>query len=318
MPKDIESLEKSRAIRQKVIDKYGEVPTSIWNIDYSWGKHVKELDSRKQQAVAQKKHKKMNYGEKRTIETVGGKSIEHLDKDKLSKAFGMSSQNVRGKGAGLSTFPPDLARRIVLFYSEKNETILDPCAGHNSRMEVTYDLERNYIGYDICHEFMEFNSKVKDEITGKGEQKLLFTPSTAITLKEKSSEKLDETSNSIDMIYTSPPYWDIEYYDDSPLQLGYKKTYSQFLEGITKVVSECYRVLKPNRYCIFNINDFRKDGILYTYHCDLIDIFKKVGFKIHDIIIIKWQSALGACFASQVESRKITAKAHEFLIIGKK
>ncbi len=318
MAKDAKSLEKSREIRKNIINKYGEVPTSIWKIEYGWGKHVIELDSRKQQAVASKKHEKMDYGENKEITLVGGKKLQFQDKTNLSKSFGMSSQNVRGKGAGLSTFPPDLAKRIVLFYSEKNETVLDPCAGHNSRMQITYELERNYIGYDICQEFIDFNEKVKKEITGKGEQGLLFTSPVTITLKAKSSEKLDEQDNSIDLIYTSPPYWDIEYYDDNPKQLGYKKSYNEFRAGIKRVISECYRVLKPGKYCAFNINDFRKNGILYTYHADIIDIFREVGFHMHDIIIVQWQSAIGACFASQIEERKITAKAHEYLVVGRK
>lgn len=300
MPKDVDSLIKSREIRREVIKKYGSVPISVMEPEYSWGKHIIEFDKRKQHVVAEKKHEKMDYDKR------------------LGKAFSMSSQNVRGKGAGLSTFPPDLARKIVLFYSEKGETVLDPMAGHNSRMQVTYELERNYIGYDICKEFMEFNNKVKDEITGKGSQGLMFTPSTTIILNEQSSETLNEANNSIDMIYTSPPYWDIEYYDDNKLQLGYKKTYNEFLGGIERVLIECRRVLKPKKYCIFNINDFRKDGMLYPYHSHMIDMMLKVGFFLHDIIIVKWASAIGACFASQIEERKIVAKSHEYLIVGRK
>lgn len=318
MPKDIESLEQSRKIRKAVIEKYGEVPSSVWNIDYSWGKHIKEMDEIKQDNVALDKHKKMDYGEKKTITTLGGEEINVLDKSKLRKAFKMSSVNVRGKGSGVSTFPPDLARRIVLYYSKENDTVLDCFSGHNSRLQVTYELNRNYIGYDICSSYMRFNEKVRDEITGKGTQKLLFAPKNFITLREKSSEKLDEEDNSVDMIYSSPPYHNIEYYDDHPQQLGYNKTYEEFLEGLLRVIKESYRVLKPNKYCIFNVNDFRKDGKLYTFHCDTIDLFKKAGFRIWDIIIIKWQMSVGNCFASQVEERKITSKMHEYLIVGKK
>lgn len=314
MPKDMESLSESRRIRQQVISKFGEVPTSIWTPDYAWGKNTLELDNRKQQAMAKKKHEKMNYGVEEGWET----KKTGASKAELEKAFGMSSQNVRGKQSGLSTFPPDLARKIVVYYSEKGDMILDPCCGHNSRMQVTYELERNYIGYDVCHEFMEFNRKVKDIIQGKGDQALMFTPKNTIILKEKTSEKLDEDDNSIDMIYTSPPYWDIEYYDEHPEQLGYKRTYEEFLNRIESILSECYRVLKINKYCIFNINDFRKEGKYYMYHADIAWFMRKVGFKFWDIVIIPWASSIGACFASQVWDRKITAKKHEYLIIGKK
>lgn len=314
MPKDMASLVESREIRQEVLRKYGFIPTSVLTPDYAWGKHIIEFDERKQQAVAKKKHEKMQYGE----QTSWGEKKEGLSKAELDKTFGMSSQNVRGKTGGLSTFPPALARFIVEFYSEKNDTILDPMCGHNSRMQVTYELERNYIGYDISAEFMAFNRKVKEQITGKGKQAAMFTPQASIILREQTAEKLEEDSESIDMVYTSPPYWDIEYYGDELQQLGKHKEYGDFLQALRSVIAECYRVLKQGKYCIFNINDFRRQGIFYAYHCDVVKIFQNVGFYLHDIIIVKWASALGACFASQIESRKITAKSHEFLIIGRK
>ena len=110
----------------------------------------------------------------------------------------------------------------------------------------------------------------------------------------------------------------VEYYDDNPLQLGLRSSYEKFLEGIKTILSECYRVLKQNKYCIWNINDFRMDGKYYMYHADIARIMQEVGFKLWDIVIIPWKSSIGACFADQVWSRKITAKKHEYLVCGKK
>ena len=314
MAKTKEDLAKSREIREEVIKKFGEVPTSIWTPDYGWGKHIIELDSRKQQAMAKKKHEKMDYGNEKSWDS----KLDGNSKDELAKAFGMSSQNVRGKQSGLSTFPPDLARRIVEFYSEKGDTVLDPCCGHNSRMQVTYEMERNYIGYDVCKEFMDFNRNIADEIQGKGEQAVLFAPKSTIILREQSSERMIEDDNSIDMVYTSPPYYDIEYYDEHPDQLGYGHTYDEFMEGITRLLSESFRVLKNDKYCVWNINDFRKDGDYFMYHADIARAMERVGFKLWDIVIVAWKSCIGACFASQIVDRKINAKKHEFLIVGKK
>jgi len=297
MAKTLDDLEKSRQIRTDVINKYGFVPTSVLEPDYSWGKSIIEYDKRKQQAVAKTKHEKMDYGDKADW----GKSKEGPSKNELEKVFGMSSQNVRGKSGGLSTFPPGLARFIVDYYSEKGETILDPCAGHNSRMQVTYEMGRNYIGYDVSKEFMKFNREVESIITGKSDQALMFTPKETITLREQTSEKLVENDSSIDMIYTSPPYWDIEYYGEEPEQLGFGRTYTEFMSGIQKILDECHRVLKPERYCIFNINDFRKNGVYYPYHADIIDLMLTAKFKIHDIVIVKWKSAIGACLVGDSE-----------------
>ena len=110
----------------------------------------------------------------------------------------------------------------------------------------------------------------------------------------------------------------MEFYDDGPEQLGYNHTYKDFMSGIERILAESYRVLKPNRYCAFNINDFRKDGQYYMYHADVARAMEKVGFKLWDIIIVPWKSCIGACFASQIEERKITAKKHEYVVVSKK
>lgn len=302
MAKTVEDLEKSREFRQNVILKYGFVPTSVWEADYSVGKDV------------------MTYG-KTQAELVEEKQKQEDYDPSLMKAFSSSGRSVRGKNEdeqALSIFPPDIAMKIVKFYSEENDTVLDPFAGHNSRMQVTHQLRRNYIGYDISEKFMKFNEEVKNQLLGLSQQQALFIEKNTILLNKQSSTKLNEPDNSIDMIFTSPPYYNIEFYGDEPEQLGKCKTYEDFLNEMTKVVTECHRTLKNDKYCIFNINDFRDKGKYYAYHSDIIDIYKKVGFKIWDVIILKWSCSIGACFASQVEERKITAKAHEYIIVGKK
>lgn len=302
MAKTEEDLEKSREIRAQVISKYGEVPTSVWEKLYDKNEAgIIEFEERKQQKIAVKKHEKMDYDKTNS---------------KLVEAFSMSSQNVRGtsENSGLSTFPPKLVRRVVNFYSNINDTILDPFAGHNSRMQVTYLQNRNYIGYDISHKFMEFNKAVAKEIT----EGALLTSDNTIILREQSSEKLIEEDNSIDLVFTSPPYYKIEFYTDEKEQMYYSKDYDEFLSRMKVVIMECHRVLKQGKFCVFNINDFRYENKFYTYHCDIVRLFKEVGFKLHDIVVVKWNSAIGACFASQVEERKVTAKIHEYLIVGKK
>ena len=313
MPKDISSLIESREIRANVLRKYGFIPTSVIEPDYSFGRHIIEFDERKQQAVAKKKHEKMDYGDKTSF----GEKKVGLSKAELDKTFGMSSQNVRGKTGGLSTFPPALARFIVEFYSEKGDSVLDSMAGHNSRLQITVELGRHYTGYDICHEFQEFNREIAKQIQGKGKQTAMFTPQVSITLREQTSEKMVEDDETFDMAYTSPPY-SVEFYDNHPLQIGTNETYEQMLQRLETVLSETYRVLKTGGYCIWNVNDFRKGGVFYPFHADIIFAFKRCGFILHDFIIVRWQSCIGQAFASQIESRKIVAKAHEVLIVGKK
>ena len=60
--------------------------------------------------------------------------------------------------------------------------------------------------------------------------------------------------NSIDLIVTSPPYWNVKDYgiDD---QIGFDQSLDDYLDSMNKVLKECYRVLKEGRRMIINIRD---------------------------------------------------------------
>ena len=309
-----EDLQKSRERRDEILQKYGFIPCSIIEPDYGWAKQsIIELDYRKPGLMSKQKNERMKYNEITYINQKGDKISFH----KPIAAFESSYKTVRGKKGALSTYPPDLCHFIVIFYSEENDQVGDPFAGHNSRMQVTYCLGRNYTGYDICEEFMIFNRKVAKEIQGDGVRPMLFSSDNTITLHEQTSEKMVEPDNYFDMIHTSPPYG-VEFYDDHPDQIGTGEDYNTMIERLTTVLKECYRTLKHGKFCVWNVNDYTDKGIFNPLHADIIKAYQQVGFKLHDVIVVKWKGCLGQCFASQVEDRKKTAKMHEYLIVGKK
>jgi len=294
MGKDLGSLQDSRDRRGEIKTKYGFIPTSI-------------IKAEKQSFQS----KDINAEKRNYYSTTNVKVGAVAD-----TIFDVSGQSCRGKGGALSRYPQNIGRYLVKMYSNEGETVLDPFAGHNSRMELVYKLNRNYIGYDISHTFMEANRKEANDLQGGGNQQLLFKQTNTITLIEKDSREMLE--HNCDMVLTSPPYYDIEYYGDENEQLGKCKTYKGFMDDIFVILRKCYEALKPGGYCCWSINDFRRNGIFYAYHSDIIQAYLKVGFVLHDIIITDLGYPIGAAFATQLEEQKRTAKRHEYTIIGKK
>jgi len=70
---------------------------------------------------------------------------------------------------------------------------------------------------------------------------------------------------SIDLIVTSPPYWDIKDYGTTT-QIGYGQTLHNYLIDMFRVWSECYRLLKPGRKLCINIGDQFTRTALYGFH----------------------------------------------------
>ena len=291
-----DDVEEGRKERKRIKTKYGFIPESIIKIDYSRNKNLKQLVTTQNQK-AKDYHKDKYYA----------------SDPELLKALGASSKSVRGKEGGLSIFPYHLAEFIIKFYSEKGETIFDPFAGHNSRMQIVFNLGRNYIGYDISKDFMGKNFRIKDNITN---QCLITEGMPKIELYEKDSRYIHLEDDSVDMIFTSPPYWNLEYYGDEEEQLG-ERPYAEFLKELQKCFFECERILKYDRHMIINCNDFRA-GNYYSYHSDIISLMKNTHLPIYDVGIVDWGSSIASCFASQIDERKYLAKRHEYLLIFKK
>jgi len=188
-----------------------------------------------------------------------------------------------------------------------NGVVVHNC-GHNSRMEVAYKKGRNYIGWDCSKEFMKFNRKVREHLLKDNPENL------TIKLVEGDSRKIDEPDNSVDFIFSSPPYWNLEWYGDEPEQLG-RLSYEDFMVGMTEVYAHCFRILKPGKFCIMNVNDFRKGGKYYSYHVDTVNALKSVGFEQFDHIILHYPNAMRKSFPNQIWKEKLMPKGHEHLLV---
>lgn len=298
MPKTIESYKESSRIRAEFKLMFGCIPTSIMARENS-DANDPIMD------------------ERGPLKCERHKSIMRKVKGNFSrKLFRISGTAVRGKKGGLSIFPQNIGKILVKFYTKEGQTVYDPFAGHNSRMQLVYNLKRNYIGVDVSKEFMKHNLIIRDKLLAQN-QHCIFPNPCSITLIEGSSASVPSIdSECADFTITSPPYWDIEYYGDEPEQLGNHKNYGKFLDALQAHVSENYRILKPNTYCCWFVNDFVKNNTYFAYHSDLINLFQKAGFVIHAIYIVDLKRS--CAFIRDVIKFKRFTKSHEYCMVFRK
>jgi len=97
---------------------------------------------------------------------------------------------------------------------------------------------------------------------------------------------------SIDLIVTSPPYWQLKDYGVSS-QIGFGQSYEDYINSLNLVWLECYRVLKPGSRLCINIGDqFARAAYYGRYkivpiHSEIIRFCETVGFDYMGSII--WQ-----------------------------
>jgi site-specific DNA-methyltransferase (adenine-specific) len=107
------------------------------------------------------------------------------------------------------------------------------------------------------------------------------------------SRKMAEVPDgSVQLIVTSPPYWQIKDYGKKA-QIGFHDTYEQYIESLNQVWRECHRVLSPGcRLCI-NIGDQFARAVTYGRYKiipireEIIRFCETIGFDYMGAII--WQ-----------------------------
>lgn len=99
----------------------------------------------------------------------------------------------------------------------------------------------------------------------------------------KSSEQMDEIeSNSLRLIITSPPYYNVKDYG-TETQIGKSsKSYPHYIESMLPVWRECYRVLKPNGKLCINAPIMPMEKKVYSthYNRDILNINNDIEYSI--------------------------------------
>ena len=78
--------------------------------------------------------------------------------------------------------------------------------------------------------------------------------------------------NSVDLIFTSPPYAD----QRSQTYGGIKP--DQYVDWFTPIATELFRVLKPDGTFVLNIKEKAQNGERHTYVLELILAMRKLGW----------------------------------------
>lgn len=119
---------------------------------------------------------------------------------------------------------------------------------------------------------------------------------------------------SVHLVVTSPPYWKLKRYNDSPGQMGHILDYEEFLDDLRRVWAEAYRVLVPGGRLVCVVGDVclsRKEHgrhVVVPLHADICVICRKLGFDNLNPII--WHKISNAAFEANTSS-KFLGKPYE-------
>lgn len=110
----------------------------------------------------------------------------------------------------------------------------------------------------------------------------------ALGIRSEESRNMDRhiPDESQDMLFTCPPYADLEVYSNDPADLS-NKTYPVFLELYQDIMQKAVSKLKQNRFAVVVVGEVRgKDGSYYNFVGDTIRTFIASGMRYYNEIIL--------------------------------
>ena len=232
-------------------------------------------------------------------------------KNKWKELFDSSKgrdKSLIGQNYGTSVFDGAICEVFYKWYTPQSKEIkvLDPFSGGCVRGAVAELLGFKYTGFDIREEQTEQN---------KAQAKELKISPNFITDDSENVDKYVE-DNTQDLIFSCPPYLDLEVYSDDENDLS-NMEYKEFKDKYNKIIKNHCNKLKENRFAIFVVGDVRdKKGKLIDFVGDTIEAFEKAGLNYYNQVIYREPVGSAAIRAGRAFniSRKIT-KIHQNILI---
>ena len=105
---------------------------------------------------------------------------------------------------------------------------------------------------------------------------------------------------SVHLVVTSPPYWNLKRYNENPDQLGHIQDYEAFLAELEKVWRHVFRVLVPGGRLVCVVGDVcvarRRFGrhLVFPLHADICVMCRHLGFD--NLNPILWHKIANASY----------------------
>jgi hypothetical protein len=212
-----------------------------------------------------------------------------LDNDLLRKAlarawtiwpdrFGANASNLRRMlktfphTAAVSNFRPTLARGVIDRFSQPGNTVLDFSAGFGGRLVGCLTLQRAYIGIEPCRDQvagLRENIRALSSVRVSGASARIYAGCAERVIRRIASR-------SVDLVFSSPPYYDWERYSNEETQSSVRYgSYDGWLAGFLRpCIEESCRALRPKGCMIVNVSGKERR----PFRDDVVQIADRAGF----------------------------------------
>ena len=195
-----------------------------------------------------------------------------------NKKGGSNEKFMSIKGDTTSVLDPVMSEIILSWFTEEKHIVFDPFSGDAVFGFVSAFKNRIFRGIELREKQVNFNQTLIDELK------------TDAIYYCDSSENMDKyiDEESVDFIFSCPPYADLEVYSDLPNDLS-NMDYDDFFKTIGIILKNTYSKLKNNRFAVIVMGEVRhkKTGEYLGIIPNVINIMRDAGYKYYNEIILQ-------------------------------
>lgn len=211
---------------------------------------------------------------------------------------------MKGINNGVSLLDPVLAEISNRWFGLEKCKTFDCFAGDSVFGYVSDSLGNIFTGIELRQEQADLNN-----------QRLKGSKSKYICDDGQNVIKHIEP-NSQDLLFSCPPYFDLEVYSDLENDASNQKNYKDFIQILDNAFTDAVKCLKNNRFAVITVGDIRGiDGGYLGFVDDIKKIFKKSDCLLYnELIIVETLGTLPQRVGRYMNNRKI-GKCHQNILV---
>ena len=209
---------------------------------------------------------------------------------------------------GVSIMNPATCELICRWYLQqgKENKTFDCFSGDPSFGFVSSYLGNSFTGVDIRQQQVDFNNgRVK-----------AFNLNAKYIQDDGQNIASHLEPKSQDLLFSCPPYFDLEVYSDDPNDASNQNSYEDFIKILENAFAGAITCLKDNRFATIVVSDIRdKQGFYYSFVDDVKRIFKKHGMGLLNEIILQDPIGTAPIRARKSMRGRKAVKIHQNLLV---
>ena len=207
---------------------------------------------------------------------------------------------------GVSIFDPVLCELAYRWWCPEGGTVLDPFAGGSVRGIVAAYLGHPYIGIDLSARQVEANREQAQRILAAGQPVPTWHAG-------ESFETMAGIPGEVDLVFSCPPYYDLEVYSDEPGDLSAMPRYVDFLEAYRRIIERACSKLRDGRFAVFVVSEIRgPDGTYRGLVPDTIEAFRAAGMRYYnDAVLLNAVGSLPLRAGVYFEASRKIGRGHQ-------